>query len=112
LIAREVRAARQALVAVHPTLGLDVGATERTWRTLLEVRSSGIAVLLISEDLDEILALADRILVMHAGRIVGEIDNGAGAPSRELLGMLMGGSASLLDNEPSVPGVGVEPGSR
>ena len=112
LIAREVRAARQALVAVHPTLGLDVGATERTWRTLLEVRSSGIAVLLISEDLDEILALADRILVMHAGRIVGEIDNGAGAPSREHLGMLMGGSASLLDNEPPVPGVGVEPGSR
>jgi ABC-type uncharacterized transport system ATPase subunit len=97
LIAREVRAARHVLVAVHPTLGLDVGATERTWQTLLDVRGTGVAVLLISEDLDEILTLADRILVMHAGRIVGEFDNRVGSPSREQLGLLMGGSVSALD---------------
>ena len=92
LIAREVRAARHVLVAVHPTLGLDVGATERTWQTLLDVRGAGLAVLLVSEDLDEILTLADRILVMHAGRIVGEFDNRVESPSREQLGLLMGGS--------------------
>jgi simple sugar transport system ATP-binding protein len=102
LIAREVRAARQALVAVHPTLGLDVGATERTWQILLDARSSGIAVLLISEDLDEILTLADRILVMHGGRIMGEVDNRATVPSREHLGMLMGGSVSSLSTATSL----------
>lgn len=94
LIARELRAARRALVAVHPTLGLDVGATERTWQTLLDARRSGVAVLLISEDLDEILTLADRILVMHAGRVVGEVDNRGAPPSRERLGLLMGGAAT------------------
>ncbi|MHB1508106.1 MAG: ABC transporter ATP-binding protein [Acidimicrobiales bacterium] len=103
LIAREVRAARHVLVAVHPTLGLDVGATERTWQILLDARGKGVGVLLISEDLDEILTLADRILVMHAGRIVGDVDNRDTRPSREHLGLLMGGSASLVSHEePSV----------
>ena len=107
LIAREVRAARKVLVAVHPTLGLDVGATERTWQTLLDARSSGVAVLLISEDLDEILNLADRILVMHAGRIAGEIDNRAVAPSREHLGMLMGGAPSLVTDRARSEGLDI-----
>lgn len=108
LIAREVRAARVALVAVHPTLGLDVGATERTWQTLLDARASGIGVLLISEDLDEILTLADRVLVMHAGRIMGEVDNHSGAPSREHLGMLMGGWSSLMVDEKRSEGLELE----
>jgi simple sugar transport system ATP-binding protein len=94
LIARELRAATRLLVAVHPTRGLDVGATERAWRLLLAARDEGRAVLLISEDLDEILSLSDRVLVMYGGRVAGEVDNsGELPPSREHLGLLMGGSA-------------------
>ena len=92
LVARELRAARSALVAVHPTRGLDVGAAERVWRILLEARDRGVGVLLISEDLDEVLELSDRILVFSAGRVVGEFDNADAPPSIEQLGMLMGGS--------------------
>ncbi len=92
LIAREVRVASRVLVAVHPTLGLDVGATERTWQTLLDARSRGISILLVSEDLDEVLTLSDRILVMHDGSIVGEFQNRKTPPTREELGLLMGGA--------------------
>ena len=59
------------MVAVQPTRGLDVGAIEAVHRVLLERRAAGAAILLISEDLDEILALADRVDVMYEGRIVG-----------------------------------------
>ncbi|MGB9113622.1 MAG: ABC transporter ATP-binding protein [Acidimicrobiales bacterium] len=102
LIARELRAARDFLVAVHPTSGLDVGAAERVWRVLLSARDEGIGVLLISEDLDEVLGLSDRIIVLFAGRIVGEIDNTRKPPSREYLGMLMGGSRQQVVAEPTV----------
>jgi ABC-type uncharacterized transport system ATPase subunit len=109
LIARELRAARRALVAVHPTRGLDIGAMERAWRILIETRDSGLAVLLISEDLDEVLTLSDRVLVMYSGQIVGEFDNREVSPSRERLGLLMGGSTgeSLAESKvASVPGGG------
>ncbi len=92
LIAREVRIATRVLIAVHPTLGLDVGATDRTWQTLLDARSRGVAILLISEDLDEVLTLSDRILVMHQGEVVGEFLNRQAPPTREQLGLLMGGA--------------------
>jgi len=59
------------MIAVQPTRGLDVGAIETVHRLLLDLRSKGAAILLISEELDEILALADRIDVMYEGRIVG-----------------------------------------
>lgn len=94
LIARELRAASTILVAVHPTRGLDVGATERSWRLLLEASRKGVAVVLISEDLDEILSLSDRILVMHSGRVAGEVDNSRAPASREELGLLMGGASN------------------
>jgi simple sugar transport system ATP-binding protein len=94
LIAREVRVATRVLIAVHPTLGLDVGATERTWQTLLAARARGISILLVSEDLDEVLTLSDRILVMHNGVIVGQFQNRKAPPSREQLGLLMGGAGS------------------
>ena len=66
------------MVAVQPTRGLDVGAIEAVHRVLLDRREAGAAILLISEDLDEILALADRIDVMYEGRIVGSfaVDDG------------------------------------
>ncbi len=98
LIAREVRIASRLLIAVHPTLGLDVGATERTWQTLLDARGRGIAILLISEDLDEVLTLSDRILVMHHGEIVGEFQNRTTPPTREQLGLLMGGATPRGDS--------------
>lgn len=102
LIARELHAARELLVAVHPTRGLDVGAADRVWRILLAARDEGIGILLISEDLDEVLGLSDRILVLSAGRVVGELDNTKAPPSREYLGMLMGGSRQQITAQPAV----------
>ncbi len=71
ILARELTACGGLLVAVHPTRGLDVGATESVRNQLLEERDRGTAVLLISEDLDELLEVADRIAVMFEGEIVG-----------------------------------------
>jgi len=72
LVAREAAQDPKALVALHPTAGLDVASTEAVHRILLELRSRGAAVLLISEHLDEVLALSDRVLVIYRGRIVHE----------------------------------------
>jgi len=60
-------------VAVHPTRGLDVGATESVRKLLIDQRNAGAAILLISEDLDELLAVSDRIAVMHDGRLMGTV---------------------------------------
>ena len=65
LLARVLSRDPKVLVVAQPTRGLDVGATEYVRRELLEQRSRGAAVLLISEDLDELLALADRLVVMY-----------------------------------------------
>jgi general nucleoside transport system ATP-binding protein len=89
LAGRETRVASRLLIAVHPTQGLDIGATEELRRVLMEQRNRGSAVLLISEDLDEVLTLSDRVAVMYGGRIAGECD--AGAVDREEIGLLMGG---------------------
>ena len=72
MIARELSDDPQLLVAAQPTRGLDVGAIEFVHRRLVEERDRGRAILLISFELDEILGLSDRILVMFGGRIVGE----------------------------------------
>ncbi len=74
LLAREIEENPRLLIAEHPTRGLDVGATEFVRKTLLEQRDNGVAVLLVSEDLDEILMVADRVAVMYEGRIVGIVD--------------------------------------
>jgi ABC-type uncharacterized transport system ATPase subunit len=88
---RETRVAFRLLVAVHPTRGLDVGATDRIRQVLLDQRNRGGGVLLISEDLDELLLVSDRIVVLYEGRIVGEfVSEGA---NREEIGLLMGGGA-------------------
>lgn len=89
LLAREISARPRVLVAAAPTRGLDVGATAAVRDHLLAQRSDGTAVLLISEDLDELLALADRILVMSEGRIVGAMP--ADEADTETLGLLMAG---------------------
>jgi len=71
LLAREISENPILLIAVHPTRGLDVGATEFIRKKLLEVRDNGTAVLLISEDLEELLMISDRIGVIYEGKIVG-----------------------------------------
>jgi ABC-type uncharacterized transport system ATPase subunit len=88
VIAREVSRNPQVLIAAQPTRGLDVGAIEFVHRRLVEQRDAGKAVLLVSLELEEVLSLADRILVIYEGRIVGEFDPGV---TEEELGMAMTG---------------------
>jgi len=75
------------LVLEQPTRGLDVGSTEFIHRRTIEQRNGGTAVLLVSADLDEVLELSDRIVVIHRGRVVGEFD--AAHAERERIGLLM-----------------------
>lgn len=74
IIAREMDKAHKLLVAVQPTRGLDIGAIEYIHKRLIEERDAGKAVLLVSLELDEVMNISDRILVMHGGEIVGEFD--------------------------------------
>ncbi|MEA3376079.1 MAG: ABC transporter ATP-binding protein [Chloroflexota bacterium] len=89
ILARELTACEGLLVAVHPTRGLDVGATETVRRQLLEERDRGTAVLLISEDLDELLEVSDRIAVMYEGQIVGTMP--VDEADIESIGLMMAG---------------------
>src|SRR5204862_1914716 len=73
VLARELDRHPDLLLVGQPTRGVDIGAIELIHRRLIELRDAGQAVLLVSVELDEILALSDRILVMHAGRIVGDV---------------------------------------
>jgi len=74
IIAREIDCDSKLLIAVQPTRGLDVGAIENIHRTLIEERNKNKAVLLVSLELDEVLDVSDRVLVMYNGRIVAELD--------------------------------------
>ena len=74
IIAREIDKAPELLIAVQPTRGLDVGAIEYIHKQLVEQRDAGKAVLLVSLELDEVMNVSDRILVMYEGEIVGEFD--------------------------------------
>ncbi len=90
ILARETSGHPQVMIAVHPTRGLDVGATEAVHRLLIEQRDAGVAILLISEDLDELLSLSDRLAVMYEGRIVGEMPT-EGA-NIHTIGLMMAGT--------------------
>lgn len=92
ILAREITAGKGLLVAVNPTRGLDVGATESVQRTLLEQRAQGAGVLLVSEDLDELLSICDRIAVMYEGRVMGVLP--AQDANRDELGLMMAGEKS------------------
>ena len=92
LLARAIARDPRALVASQPTRGLDVAACEYVYSQLRALREDGAAVLLISEDLDELLGVCDRIVVILEGRIVGELP--AAEATREKLGVLMTGGAS------------------
>jgi simple sugar transport system ATP-binding protein len=91
LLARTLARDPVALVVSQPTRGLDVGATAFVHRQLLDRREAGAGILLVSEDLEELLALADRIVVLYEGRIVGEMP--AADADVERLGLLMAGQA-------------------
>src|SRR5690606_34979646 len=73
VLARQLSRQPQVIIAAQPPRGLDIGATEYVHARLLEQRELGTATLLISEDLDEILALSDRILVIFHGQIMGDV---------------------------------------
>jgi simple sugar transport system ATP-binding protein len=89
ILARELSRKPAVLIAAQPTRGVDISATEYIHRILMEQRSTGVAILLISEDLDEILALSDRIAVMYEGSIVGIIPRDEA--DVESLGLMMAG---------------------
>ena len=90
VLARELSHDPKVLVAAQPTHGLDVGAIEYMSMQLSQVAKSGVGVLLISTELEEILDLSDRIVVIFKGRIVGEMSKSE--VDVERLGMLMGGA--------------------
>lgn len=89
VLARELDRKPKVLVAEQPTHGLDVGAVEYMYQRLRQAAAEGIAVLLISTELEELAALSDRIAVMHRGRIMGEMP--ANDIDMERLGLMMGG---------------------
>jgi general nucleoside transport system ATP-binding protein len=90
ILARETSGQPSLMIAVHPARGLDVGATETVYKILIEQRDRGAAILLISEDLDELLTLSDRLAVMYEGRIVGEMP--AEGADIQTIGLMMAGS--------------------
>ncbi|GIV67255.1 ABC transporter ATP-binding protein [Caldilinea sp.] len=92
VLAREIAHGPRVLLVAQPTRGVDVGAIEYVHRELVRRRDEGMAILLISTELDEILALSDRIVVLYQGRIVGECP--AEGVSVEALGLMMGGTPS------------------
>jgi general nucleoside transport system ATP-binding protein len=89
LLARAIERDPTVLVASQPTRGLDVGACEYVYAQLRALREAGSGVLLVSEDLDELIGIADRIVVLSGGRLVGEV--AAADATREALGVLMTG---------------------
>jgi simple sugar transport system ATP-binding protein len=91
VLARELSREVDLLIVSQPTRGVDVGSIEFIHERLVEERNAGKAVLLISTELDEVLALADRIAVMYRGRIVGIVDN---KTDRAKLGQMMAGVAA------------------
>jgi general nucleoside transport system ATP-binding protein len=89
VLAREISRTPRAIIAAQPTRGLDIGATEYVREQLLEQRRKGVAIMLISEDLDEILALSDRIAVLYEGQVMDIVPREEATP--EKLGLLMAG---------------------
>jgi simple sugar transport system ATP-binding protein len=90
VVARELSRPISLLIASQPTRGLDVGSIEYIHRQIVKQRDAAIAVLIVSSELDEVLALSDRIAVMYRGRIVDIVP--AKEATREELGLMMAGA--------------------
>lgn len=93
VVAREVSMGGKLLIASQPTRGVDIGAIESIRKILQEVKTQGTGVLLVSADLEEILSLSDRIVVMHEGKIVGSMK--ADEADEEKLGLMMMGGMKM-----------------
>ncbi len=89
VLAREFSGEPRLVIAAHPTYGLDVGATEQVRQILLDQRDHGAGILLISEDLEEVMTLSDRIMVLFRGEVMGLVD--AAAARTEEIGLWMAG---------------------
>ena len=97
VVAREVSVAGKLLIASQPTRGVDIGAIESIRSILQDVKTKGLGVLLVSADLEEILSLSDRIVVMHEGKIAGSMY--AEEANEENLGLLMMGGNKVREGE-------------
>ena len=93
VVARELERDPKVLVLAQPTRGVDIGAIEFIHKQIVRARDIGLGVLLVSADLNEIMSLSDRILVMFEGRIMGELSQAEATP--EKLGLMMAGSAAV-----------------
>jgi len=96
LLAREIDSDPKLIVAVYPMRGLDIGATDYVKRLLIEQGENGKAVLFISEDLDDLFAMADRIVVMHGGEIMGIVK--PNEATKEEIGLMMAGKRKVDSN--------------
>jgi simple sugar transport system ATP-binding protein len=104
VLARTLSRELRCLVAAQPTRGLDVGAIEFVWEQLAAARDRGVAILLISTDLDEVMSMADRCCVIYRGRLLAhwardQLD-------RDKVGLAMGGASNGAEPEPAVAGGG------
>ena len=90
VLARELSRELSLFVAAQPTRGVDVGSIEFIHKRIVETRDAGIPVVVVSTELDEVTALADRIMVMYRGRIVGIVP---GDTPRDVLGLMMAGES-------------------
>ena len=89
IMARELSGQPRVLLVAQPTRGIDVGAAQYIHKRLVEQRDAGTAVLIISEDLDEVMSISDRIVVIYEGRIIGSAD--PHTSTREAIGFMMAG---------------------
>ena len=99
VLARELSGKPRLIIAAHPTYGLDVGATEQVRQILLDQRDSGAGVLLISEDLEEVMTLSDRIMVIFSGEVMGIVD--ADGAKIEEIGLMMAGQRKKVEGASS-----------
>jgi ABC-type uncharacterized transport system ATPase subunit len=90
VVAREINRSPKLIIAMHPTRGLDVGAIEYIHSKLIEQRDSGAAILLVSTEMEEILKMSDRIVVMYEGRVMGIVS--PCDTTSEKMGLMMGGT--------------------
>ncbi|WP_425426956.1 ABC transporter ATP-binding protein [Streptomyces sulphureus] len=109
IVGREMSHEPKLLIAAHPTRGVDVGAQAQIWDQIRQARREGLAVLLVSADLDELIGLSDTLRVMYRGALVADADPAAITP--EELGSAMTGAASghLVHEDDGPPGSGTAP---
>jgi simple sugar transport system ATP-binding protein len=92
IIGRELELRPRLLLVAQPTRGVDIGAIEFIHRKLVALRDTGCAVILVSAELEEVMSLSDRLLVIHDGRIAGEVDPAVATPAE--VGLLMTGAGA------------------